>query len=84
MPYEEMPQVLRSRLAELVGEQLVDLFKLSFAEIVEFGRKGGFYLLVQTFGDLEEEKRVDLERRLEELVGPLGIDAYAVPEEVGG
>lgn len=71
MPYTEKPPILQRRLARLVGEQLADLPKLSYAQIVDFARRGGFRFLAAIIGELDDPQ--PLAAALDELVGPLGL-----------
>ena len=71
MPYAERPPILEQRLAHLVGESLADLPKLSYAQIVDFARRGGVAFLAAVIADLDDPQ--PLADALDELVGPLGL-----------
>ena len=71
MPYAERPPILEQRLAHLVGEQLADLPKLSYAQIADFARRGGVAFLAAVIADLADPQ--PLTDALDELVGPLGL-----------
>ena len=71
MPYAERPPILEQRLAHLVGEQLADLPKLSYAQIADFARRRGVIFLAAIIADLEDPQ--PLTDALDELVGPLGF-----------
>ena len=71
MPYAERPPILEQRLAHLVGEQLADLPKLSYAQIADFARRGGVTFLAAVIADLADPQ--PLADALDELVGPLGL-----------
>ena len=73
MPYAERPPILEQRLAHLVGEQLADLPKLSYAQIADFARRGGVNFLAAVIADLADPQ--PLTDALDELVGPLGLGA---------
>ena len=78
MPYAERPPILEQRLAHLVGEQLADLPKLSYAQIADFARRGGVAFLAAVIADLADPQ--PLADALDELVGPLGLGVGAVRE----
>ena len=71
MPYADRPPILEQRLAHLVGEQLTDLPKLSYAQIADFARRGGVTFLAAVIADLADPQ--PLADALDELVGPLGL-----------
>ena len=71
MPYAERPQIVEQRLAHLVGEQLADLPKLSYAQIADFAHRGGVTFLAAIIADLADPQ--PLTDVLDELVGPLGL-----------
>ncbi|MCY4603570.1 MAG: hypothetical protein OXE49_05000, partial [Gemmatimonadetes bacterium] len=71
MPYAERPPILEQRLAHLVGEQLADLPKLSYAQIADFARRRGVIFLAAIIADLDNPQ--PLTDALDELVGPLGL-----------
>ena len=71
MPYAERPPILEQRLAHLVGEQLADLPKLSYAQIADFAHRGGVTFLAAIIADLADPQ--PLTDVLDELVGPLGL-----------
>ena len=71
MPYAERPPILEQRLAHLVGEQLADLPKLSYAQIADFARRRGVIFLAAIIADLEDPQ--PLTDALDELIGPLGL-----------
>ena len=71
MPYAERPPILEQRLAHLVGEQLADLPKLSYAQIADFAHRGGVAFLAAVIADLADPQ--PLADALDELVGPLGL-----------
>ena len=71
MPYAERPPILEHRLAHLVGEQLADLPKLSYAQIADFARRGGVRFLAAIIADLANPQ--PLADALDELMGPLGL-----------
>ena len=71
MPYAERPPILEQRLAHLVGEQLADLPKLSYAQIADFAHRGGVAFLAAVIADLADPD--PLADALDELVGPLGL-----------
>ena len=71
MPYAERPPILEQRLAHLVGEQLADLPKLSYAQIADFAHRGGVAFLAAVIADLADPQ--SLTDALDELVGPLGL-----------
>jgi lysophospholipase L1-like esterase len=79
MPYQERPQVLRQRLAELVAAQLAELPGLSYGEILDFARRGGLYFLEETIALVEEGDQAPLREKLEDLARPLGLDPRAGP-----
>ncbi len=70
MPYAEPPRLLRQRLAELVGEQLEALDRLSPRDRGVFRSRGGLEFLRQVVPEVAEAEQAGLERRLEELAGP--------------
>ena len=76
MPYAERPPILEQRLAHLVGEQLADLPKLSYAQIADFARRGGVNFLAVIIAELDDPQ--PLTDVLGELVGPLGLGVGAV------
>ena len=78
MPYAERPPILEQRLAHLVGEQLADLPKLSYAQIADFAHRGGVAFLAAVIDDLADPQ--PLADALDELVGPLGLGVGAVRE----
>ena len=78
MPYAERPPILEQRLAHLVGEQLADLPKLSYAQIVDFAHRGGVTFLATVIADLADPQ--PLANALDELVGPLGLGVGEVRE----
>ena len=71
MPYAERPPIVEQRLVYLVGEQLADLPKLSYAQIVEFAHRGGVTFLAAIIADLADPQ--PLADALDELMGPLGL-----------
>ena len=71
MPYAERPPILEQRLAHLVGEQLADLPKLSYAQIADFAHRGGVTFLAAVIADLADPQ--PLTDALDELIGPLGL-----------
>ena len=71
MPYAERPPILEQRLSHLVGEQLADLPKLSYAQIADFARRRGVIFLAAIIADLDNPQ--PLTDALDELVGPLGL-----------
>ena len=71
MPYAERPPILEQRLAHLVGEQLADLPKLSYAQIADFAHRGGVHFLAAITADLPNPQ--PLADALDELMGPLGL-----------
>ena len=76
MPYAQRPPILEQRLAHLVGEQLADLPKLSYAQIADFAHRGGVTFLAAVIADLADPQ--PLTDALDELVGPLGLGVGAV------
>jgi len=71
MPYAERPPILEQRLMHLVGEQLADLPKLSYAQIADFARRGGVAFLAAVIAELADPE--PLADALDELMGPLGL-----------
>ena len=71
MPYAERPPILEQRLAHLVGEQLADLPKLSYAQIADFAHRGGVHFLAAIIADLPNPQ--PLADALDELMRPLGL-----------
>ena len=71
MPYAESPPILERRLAELIGVQLRELPSLSYAQIANFARRGGFAFLAEVIAGLNDAQH--LADELEALAGPLGF-----------
>ena len=73
MPYRQRPRTLERRLVQLVDEQLRGLPKMSYAQIADFARRGGFRFLADTIGELGADDQNQLSARLQALAVPLGL-----------
>lgn len=73
MPYRQRPQILAARLAELVAAQLRELPQLSYAQIADFARRGGFVFLLDVIKEMGDQDRQRLAGVLDALARPLGF-----------
>ena len=70
MPYQQRPLTLLHRLAHLTDAQLRALPQLSYAQIADFARRGGFAFLASIIAELDDPA---LAQALEEVAAPLGF-----------